>query len=303
MPPTTIPPLEAERAAAIDDSASKRQMPSASELTPDEILRRHRERHSSLLPDDWRVDLPVFEGPLDLLLHLIRINEVEITDIPVALICDQYQEYLSFMEEMDLDIAGEYVYEAAVLIQLKSRLLLPQPNVEDGEPLEDPREELVHRLLEYQRIKEAAQTLAEVSSLRSGLWVREKNRQDVIDSAAEGELEVGDVSLFDLLKVFGRVLSRYDREHPPELVLARESFPVRGQIERLLDRLSSSKPVDLVDDLLALSCRAEAVSAFLAILELARLQIISVHVGDREQVLLFRTTRELVERDLEGILS
>ncbi|HPK65945.1 MAG TPA: segregation/condensation protein A, partial [Thermoanaerobaculia bacterium] len=79
------------------------------------------------LPASWRVQLPIFEGPLDLLLHLVRINRVEITDIPVATICDQFQEYLRLMEELDLDIAAEFVYEAAVLIQIKSRLLLPRP--------------------------------------------------------------------------------------------------------------------------------------------------------------------------------
>ena len=127
----------------------------------------------SILPESWRVHLPIFDGPLDLLLHLIKVNRVEITDIPVATICDQFHEYLRLMEEMDLDIAGEYIYEAALLIQLKSRLLLPRPKKLDGEPVEeDPRGELVQRLLEYRRIKEAAQALAEVDRMRMGLWAR-----------------------------------------------------------------------------------------------------------------------------------
>lgn len=256
-----------------------------------------------MLPEAWRVHLPVFEGPLDLLLHLVRINEVEIAEIPVALICDQYHEYLELMEKIDLDVAGEYIYEAAILIQLKSRLLLPQPKIEEGDdPVADPREELVQRLLEYQRIKDAAQTLAEVASVRSGLWIREKSRHDVTASAVDGELEVGDLSLFDLLKVFRTVLTRYDREHPPEIVLRGESFSVRGQIDRLLKCLSSRKPLDLSDDLLALSCRSEAIAAFLAILELGKLQLIRLHNGSNQEVLIFRTTKELVESDLVNIL-
>ena len=109
---------------------------------------------SSALPESWRVDLPVFQGPLDLLLHLTRVNQVEITDIPVALICDQFHEYLSLMEELNLDIAGEYIYEAAMLIHLKSRMLLPRPSVDGEGEAEDPREDLVRRLLEYRRLKE-----------------------------------------------------------------------------------------------------------------------------------------------------
>ena len=107
-----------------------------------------------LLPESWRVQLPVFEGPLDLLLHLVRINEVDIKDIPVAKICDQFHEYLRLMEELDLDIAAEYIYEAALLIQLKSKLLLPRPKRADGTEIEeDPRQELVTRLLEYRIVR------------------------------------------------------------------------------------------------------------------------------------------------------
>ena len=92
----------------------------------------HDDSQRGVLPESWRVHLPIFEGPLDLLLHLVKVNQVEITDIPVALICDQFHEYLRLMEELDLDVAGEYIYEAAQLIQLKSRMLLPRPRSEDG---------------------------------------------------------------------------------------------------------------------------------------------------------------------------
>ena len=199
----------AEREPKSSASSRTEDRPRGGDSTPEvgegrfgEALEEHRKKHKGLLPESWRVRLPIFQGPLDLLLHLIRVNEVDITDIPVALICDQYHEYLELMEDLDLDVAGEYIYEAAILIQLKSRLLLPRPKLEEGEePPQDPRTELVERLLEYQRLKDAAQTLAEVSSLRSGLLTREW--QELRGPADDDrELEVGDLSLFDLLKVF-----------------------------------------------------------------------------------------------------
>ena len=266
-------------------------------------LEEHRKKYRGLLPEAWRVRLPVFEGPLDLLLHLIRINEVDIAEIPVALICDQYHQYLDLMEELDLDVAGEYIYEAAVLIQLKSRLLLPQPKVEEGEePPEDPRKELVQRLLEYQKLKEAAQALAEVSSVRSGILTRRWQRPDTPPDQEE-ELELGDLSLFDLLKVFRRVLERFDRENPEPLVLHGESFSVRSQIRRLLKRLVRSKPLDLADELLSLSSRAEAIAAFLAVLEMCRMQLIRLHRTEGGEVLLYRTIRELREGELETVMG
>ncbi len=254
---------------------------------------------SRLLPEAWRVHLPVFDGPLDLLLHLIKLNQVEITDIPVATICDQFHEYLRLMEEMDLDIAGEYIYEAALLIQLKSKLLLPRPKTVDGETIEeDPREELVQRLLEYRRIKEAAQALAEVDRMRVGLWARRKPAWE----AEEGEeLDLDEVSLFDLLSAFRGVLDRYDRENPEPVLLPAETFPVRGQFERLLQILDAGAPFDFIHDLQTRSCRAEAISAFLAVLELARLRLVRIHQTESGAIVLYRTTRDLEADDLESV--
>jgi segregation and condensation protein A len=268
----------------------------------DQRLARFRRHNPSLLPESWRVRLPVFEGPLDLLLHLVRIDEVEITDIPVALICDQFHEYLGLMEELDLDIAGEFIYEAAVLIQLKSALLLPRPAVGPGEePPPDPRQDLVRRLLEYQRLREAAERLAEISSVRLGLWTRDARAATREQLEQEGdEIEMGDLSLFDLLRVFGRVMERFRREHPEPLLVRTEAFTVRAQIDRLLARLASGRPLELFDDLLALSCRGEAIAAFLAVLELTRLGAIRLARAG-EAVLVFRTERDLLAAELEGI--
>jgi segregation and condensation protein A len=258
-----------------------------------------------MLPAAWQVHLPLFDGPLDLLLHLVRINQVDLTDIPVVTICDQFHAYLVLMEELDLDIAGEFIYEAAQLIVLKSKLLLPRATKEDGTPLdgEDPRQELVQRLLEYRRLKDAAEVLAEVDRVRQGIWTRKVDaRRELGGPAAEPEqLELSEVSLFDLLGAMRQVLVRFDREHPEPIHLRPESYPVRAQFERLLNALSASRPFDLIDDFRHRGCRAEVVSAFLAVLELARLNLVRIHQTASGELLLYRTTRDLSVADLEAI--
>ncbi|MGH9380575.1 MAG: segregation and condensation protein A [Thermoanaerobaculia bacterium] len=254
-----------------------------------------------LLPEAWQVHLPVFEGPLDLLLQLCKLNRVEVTEIPVATVCDQFHEYLGLMEELNLDVAGDYIYVAALLIHLKSRSLLPRPSTPEGEPEEDPREELVQRLLEYRRIKEAAQAMAEIDGLRRGIWTRHVRPTLPAAGDEEESLDLGEVSLYDLLGALRDALRRYEREHPPALHLDRESFSVRAQFERLLEALDPGTPLDLVADLGRRSCRAEAVAAFLAVLELARLQLVRLHQTTTRDILLYRTTREVAVHELEAL--
>lgn len=260
------------------------------------------------LPESWRVRLPDFEGPLDLLLHLVKVNEVEITDIPVAVVCDQFHEYLALMEVLNLDIAAEYIYMAAYLIHLKSKMLLPKPRDLAGTVVdEDPREDLVARLLEYRRLKEAAQTLAEVDSVRRGMWPRQSDELRQIAKDEDEAVDFGELSLYDLLRTFKKVLDRYEREHPEPLRLSGETFSVRDQIERLLGRLAKGRPVDFFDDLRGLSGRREAIAAFLAILEMAklgwlRLQKIGKDDGE-PSILIYRTEREVAAAELEAIQS
>ena len=253
------------------------------------------------LPGSWQVHLPIFDGPLDLLLHLIKLNRVEITDIPVATICDQFHAYLQLMEVLNLDVAGEYVYEAALLIHLKSKMLLPRPPKAEGEPEEDPRQELVDRLLEYRRLKEVAQSFAEVDRLRMGIWTRKPQPLPSLPEDEEQTIDLGEVSLFDLLGALKTALVRYDREHPPPIQLSLEAYSVRGQFDRLMGILDAGHPYDLITDLKTRSCRAEAISAFLAVLELARLNLVRVHQTESGDILLYRTTRDLGDVDREAI--
>lgn len=256
-----------------------------------------------LLPEAWRVQLPVFEGPLDLLLQLVKVNKVEITDIPVATICDQFHAYLALAEELDIDLAAEYIYEAALLIHLKSRLLLPRTPRAPGEPEEDPREELVARLLEYRRLKEAAQSLAEIESVRRGIWRRDAPAPDLGTPPEEeaGEIDLGDLSLYDLLGALRDVLVRYDKAHPPAYHLDREVFAVRDQVRRLLAAMDRGRPFDLFADLRERSCRGEVIAAFLAVLELARLSLVRLHQSDDGEVVLYRTTRDAEIHELEAL--
>jgi segregation and condensation protein A len=254
----------------------------------------------SALPEEWSVRLPIFEGPLDLLLQLVRVNEVDIYDIPVALVCDQFHEYLQLLEELNLDVAADYIYTAAVLIHLKSRMLLPRRTTESGEE-EDPRLELVERLVEYRKLKEASQSLAELHGLRLGIFTRERQPLPAAAEEPEEEIDLSDVSLYDLLKAFREVLVRFDREHPDPLLLHRESFSVRSQFDRMLAELAPERPFDLLADLRGRSCRAEAVAGFLAVLELVRLGLVRLHQTEGGEVLLYRTEREIEQHELEGV--
>jgi segregation and condensation protein A len=291
--------LELEQAAASDPLADRAAM-SAVEAAEVEVAAA---TGGGLLPESWRVHLPVFDGPLDLLLHLIKLNKVEITDIPVATICDQFNEYLRLMEQLNLDVAGEYIYEAAVLIHLKSKMLLPRIKKADGEPEEDPRQELVERLLEYRRLKEAAQSFAELDRVRMGIWTRKPQPLPKPELSEDEEIDIGEVSLFDLLGALKKALVRYEREHPPPLQLSLEEYSVRGQFDRLLGELDAGRPFDLIQDLRTRSCRTEAIAVFLAVLELARLNLVRIHQTETGDILLYRTTREADLHEWETIGS
>lgn len=295
----TLPVPEALRRRKRKGAAAKPEGEAAEGAAPEGA--EEAEGPASLLPEAWRVHLPIFEGPLDLLLHLIKLNRVEITDIPVATICDQFHAYLQLMEVLNLDVAGEYIYEAALLIHIKSKMLLPRPPKAEGEPEEDPRQELVDRLLEYRRLKEVAQSFAELDRLRMGIWTRKPQPLPAAPEEEDATIDLGEVSLFDLLSALKTALVRYDREHPPPIQLSLEAYSVRGQFDRLLSQLDAGHPYDLINDLKERTCRAEAIATFLAVLELARLNLIRVHQTESGDILVYRTTRELADLEREAI--
>jgi segregation and condensation protein A len=218
------------------------------------------------------VKLSIFEGPLDLLLHLIRLNEVDITDIPIASIAQQYAEYVALMRELNLDVAGEYLLMAATLAWIKSRMLLPsmEPEAEEGG---DPRAELLARLLEYQRFKEVAGELGERPLLEREVFVA---RGSEPEPTPEGEREI-EVGLLPLLEAYRRVLQQA-RVAAATHEVTTETVTVRDRMEAVIAALKQVEALDF-DALFvnadgSLPSRAVLVTTFLAILELARLRAI-----------------------------
>lgn len=222
--------------------------------------------------DSYSVKLENFEGPLDLLIHLIKRNEVNIYDIPIALITTQYLEYIQLMRELNLDVAGEFLVMAATLIHIKSRMLLPRPDPTQEDPEEDPREALVRRLLEHQRYKQAAELLHERETLREAQWQRPDERvAPIAGEEYEPELEV---DLFSLIAAFRTVLERAKQR--PKVFLPAEQIPIETRIEQLLERLSETKAIGFEDLFEDVSNKGDLIVTFLALLEMIRLKLVRV---------------------------
>lgn len=222
-----------------------------------------------------RVQLEIFEGPLDLLLHLIKKNELSITDIPIATITEQYLSTLELMQSLNLDVAGEFLVMAATLIHIKSRMLLPPGENEDEEEEEgDPREELIRRLLEYQRFKEAAEELERRELLSRDVFVR---RCEAPEEA--GTVGFESLSLFDLLSALRHVLERFPEERIHEIAL--DTISVREKMSFLLDELRRRGKVIFQSLFETATSRLEAVVTFLAMLELVKIRAIRVWQEER----------------------
>ena len=216
-----------------------------------------------------------FEGPLDLLLHLIKKNEVSVYDIPVSLITQQYLDYVNLMQELNLDVAGEFLVMAATLIHIKSRMLLPRPDPAQEDPEEDPREALVRRLLEHQKFKAAAELLHERETVRSAQWMRPDER--VADVAGEPEEPEIEVDLFSLMSAFRQVLERAKQR--PTMHLPPEQMSIETRIEQLLARLSETEACGFEDLFADVQTKAGMIVTFLALLEMIRLKLVRVFQG------------------------
>jgi len=222
-------------------------------------------------------------------LHLIKLNRVDITDIPVATICDQFHAYLGLMEELNLDIAGEYIYEAALLIHIKSKMLLPH---DEDAVIEDPRQELVDRLLEYQRFKAVAESFAELDVLRMGVWPRPATPIPGTDAS---EIDMSEVGLFDLIDAFRGALNRYKQNHPQAIELRRTVHKISDKMRELYTKLQEKSPIRL-QWFLEGRDRNELIAIFLGTLELVRLGGISLkQSGNFGEILIARTDSTIDE--------
>ncbi len=221
----------------------------------------------------YKVKLEVFEGPLDLLLYLIKKNEIDIYDIPISEITEQYLEYLELMRMLDLNIAGEFLVMAATLIHIKSRMLLPPEEKEIlPEEEEDPREELVRRLLEYKRFKEAAGVLQDLEGQRKKMFTRTPAFE------LEPNERFFESSLFDLITALTRVLKDVPKEVFQEIV--KDEFTVEQKVHDLLHMLVSMPVIFLSDLFKKARNKLEIIATFLAVLELIRLK--EIIVGQKE---------------------
>ena len=217
--------------------------------------------------DQLKITLGEFEGPLDLLLYLIRQEQVDIYEIPVARITDVYLRYLNLMQELDLTVAGDFLVMAAQLIELKSRMLLPRDPFAAAEELEDPRAELVNRLLEHEKFKAAAQMLWSRAIVERAVFTRAEIETDTNNP----EVAVG---LFDLLRVFQQILARHKEE--VLLEIEREEVTMAEMIDRLRNMVRSAGELNLIEFFGRAQSRRELVVAFLSVLELVRLSEISL---------------------------
>jgi segregation and condensation protein A len=211
--------------------------------------------------DELKIVLGEFEGPLDLLLHLIRQEQVSIYDIPVARITDEYLRYLQLMQELDISVAGDFLVMAATLIELKTRMLLPRDPFAHEEDEEDPRKTLVDQLLEYQKYKAAAQMLWARATLERAVFRRAELETDTNNP----EVTAG---VFDLLKVFQEILARHKEEILLEI--EREEISMAEMLERLRNMVMSAGELNLRVFFERARSRRELVLAFLSVLELVR---------------------------------
>jgi segregation and condensation protein A len=223
---------------------------------------------------NYKVKLDIFEGPLDLLLYLIRKNEVDIYDIPIALITEQYLEYLDLMKVLNLDIAGEFLVMAATLAKIKSKMLLP-PSIdsEEGEEEGDPRAELMEHLLEYQQYKEVAGQLKNRELLEKDIFTRIQLEEHIPE--LDKNSTVIEASLFDLVDALRKVIERKDL--PGNLLeVAVEKISVRDKIGEILSTVKENQQIIFQTLFDGFSTKYEIIVAFLALLELIRLRAIKV---------------------------
>src|SRR6266581_5843731 len=220
----------------------------------------------------YNIHLEIYDGPLDLLLDLIKKQEIDIHNIPIAKITGQYLDYLHKLDQLDMDISADFIYMAATLIYIKSKMLLPPDPLAGPEESEDPRADLVHRLVEHEKFKSAAQLLHQRQQIEENVWSK-PDKSLYHDEGTEGELVI---SLVDLVKVFQQVLER--RKEVSRIELQHEQFSVAQMIAQLRAQIiaSAENVVNLIQFFEACASRHAMIVAFLAVLEMVKLQAVAL---------------------------
>jgi segregation and condensation protein A len=211
----------------------------------------------------------IFEGPMDLLVHLIKKHEVDIYDIPIAMITDQYLEYLQWMESMNIDVAGDFIVMAATLTQIKSKMLLPIHENENDQ--EDPRLEIARPLAEYLQMKSAAERLAERDLLGENIFARNPDQEELLAARQDEVLKLG---LFELIDAFQQILKKISLDD--KVRIAADSISVKSRISQLVDIFESKESVTFEELFPAGVVKSEVIVTFLAILEMVRLSLVRI---------------------------
>jgi len=221
----------------------------------------------------YKVKLPVFEGPFDLLLFLIKKNEVDIYDIPIAEITRQYLEYIELMQMLDLDIAGEFIEMVATLMLIKVRMLLPRPEGDTEEEIEDPRSQLVAQLLEYRQFKDISFSLGDLETQRGKRFSRQVSKSVIQAASLQEEEILDDASLFDLMAAFKRALDNIPKVTVHQVNIIKVTL--EEQVGYIFDRFQG-KPYMLFREITrSLTTKMEVIVTFMATLDLLRLQFLA----------------------------
>jgi len=223
---------------------------------------------------EYKIDLDTYNGPLDLLLYLIRREEVDIYDIPITKITNQYMAYLNELQSIDIGLAGDFLVMASTLMYVKSQTLLPRSEITDEDDMEDPRLELVKQLLEYKRYKEATSTMTRLSEERSQRFSRPEER--LIDDGKEDDekLNLDDVDVWKLAQFFSGFMKQTLGDVIQKIVY--DDTPVHVYMDKVLNRLTRASAVSLKELLYESQGRSELIGFFLALLELVRLKKIKL---------------------------
>lgn len=235
------------------------------------------------LQDTYRIELPIFEGPFDLLLFFIERDELDIHDIPISRITKDFLHYMHHMEVLNMEVASEFILVAGTLMRIKSRMLLPRPVINEQGEVEDPRRELVDRLLEYKRFKGVQDALAAMEEEGSKIFKRPfaKQEEKLFFEGDTTEEELSSIDLYTIMRTFKRIMQRHEeRMARPTHVIRAYPYTVEQVKERIVNLLSKKKKIDFVSLLLEHPDKIYCVFTFLSILEMAQMQQLSLVIGN-----------------------
>jgi len=243
----------------------------------------------------YKVRLEIFEGPLDLLLYLVKKDHLNIYDIPIAQVTEQYLKYIELMRLLDLDIAGEFLVMAATLMQIKSKMLLPAEETQSNEEEEDPRAELVRRLLEYEKFKEVAESLRQREAGQQEIFKRPKSELNKIEAGDTGEVYF-EASIFDLINAFTKALEEVPKDLFYEVI--KDEFTIEGKVHEILHLMMVESRKRVAELFAKAKNKMEIIVTFLAILELIRLkEIVILQKGLFGEIEMMRNEANIIPYD------